>query len=158
MIDECWSLGHTVGGVEDITMGELARMAISLDEQLLVAFDHLCERLGYTNRSEAIRDLIRAKLVDEAWQADPHDTVAALSLVYNHEASGLAQKLTHLQHENHANVVSSLHVHLDHHNCLEVLVLRGPGNALRKIGDRLLATKGVKHGQLMMTTTGRHVH
>ena len=139
-------------------MGELARMAVSLDEELLGEFDRLCERTGYTNRSEAIRDLIRAKLVSEAWQANPSHTVAALSLVYDHEASGLAQKLTHLQHESYAHVVSSMHVHLDHHNCLEVLVLRGPGNEIRKIGDRLLATKGVKHGQLMMTTTGQHVH
>ena len=139
-------------------MGELARMAISLDEALLTDFDRLCERLGYTNRSEAVRDLIRAKLVSEAWQSNPRDTVAALSLVYDHEASGLAQKLTHLQHQTHMNVVSAMHVHLDHHNCLEVLVLRGPGSDIRRIGDRLLATKGVKHGQLMMTTTGRHVH
>ena len=139
-------------------MGELARVAISLDEDLLTDFDKLCDRMGYTNRSEAIRDLIRAKLVSEAWQTHPHHTVAALSLVYDHEASGLAQKLTHLQHESHANVVSSMHVHLDHHNCLEVLVLRGPGDDIRRIGGRLLATKGVKHGQLMMTTTGQHVH
>ena len=139
-------------------MSELARMAISLDADLLTEFDGLCERLGYTNRSEAIRDLIRAKLASEAWHAKPRHTVAALSMVYNHETSGLAQKLTHLQHERHAYVVSTMHVHLDHHNCLEVLVLRGPGNAIRSIGDRLLATKGVEHGQLMMTAATQHSH
>jgi CopG family transcriptional regulator, nickel-responsive regulator len=104
----------------------LERIGISLEDDLLAQFDRLIERKGYTSRSEAIRDLIREQLVQREWsESGGGEKVAVVTIVYDHASSSLAQKLTHIQHENHRAVVSALHVHMDEHNCLEVLVLRG---------------------------------
>ncbi len=138
----------------------LERTAISLEEDLLAQFDRLTKRRGYSNRSEAIRDLIRDQLVQDEWsqqEKDSTDKVAVVSLVYDHDSASLAQKLTHIQHENHQAVVSSLHVHLDHHNCLEVLILRGPAADIMAMGESLVSTKGVKYGKVVPATTGRHL-
>jgi len=135
-------------------MAGITRVGISLDGTLLKAFDGLCERRGYANRSEAIRDLIRRELVRSEWEAGNQPTMGALCLVYEHERLEVGRRLTHLQHQNRTMVVSSLHVHLDEHNCLEVLVLRGRGRQIRALSDRLISTKGVKHGELVMTTAG----
>jgi CopG family transcriptional regulator, nickel-responsive regulator len=138
----------------------LERTAISLEEDLLAQFDRLTKRRGYSNRSEAIRDLIRDQLVQDEWsqqEKDSADKVAVVSLVYDHDSASLAQKLTHIQHENHEAVVSSLHVHLDHHNCLEVLILRGPADEIMAMGESLVSTKGVKYGKVVPATTGRHL-
>lgn len=138
----------------------LERTAISLEEDLLAQFDRLTKRRGYSNRSEAIRDLIRDQLVQDEWsqqEKDSTDKVAVVSLVYDHDSASLAQKLTHIQHENHHAVVSSLHVHLDHHNCLEVLILRGPADQIMAMGESLVSTKGVKYGKVVPATTGRHL-
>jgi CopG family transcriptional regulator, nickel-responsive regulator len=138
----------------------LERTAISLEEDLLAQFDRLTKRRGYSNRSEAIRDLIRDQLVQDEWsqqEKDSTDKVAVVSLVYDHDSASLAQKLTHIQHENHQAVVSSLHVHLDHHNCLEVLILRGPADQIMAMGESLISTKGVKYGKVVPATTGRHL-
>lgn len=138
----------------------LERTAISLEEDLLAQFDRLTKRRGYSNRSEAIRDLIRDQLVQDEWsqqEKDSADKVAVVSLVYDHDSASLAQKLTHIQHENHQAVVSSLHVHLDHHNCLEVLILRGPAADIMAMGESLVSTKGVKYGKVVPATTGRHL-
>jgi CopG family nickel-responsive transcriptional regulator len=138
----------------------LERTAISLEEDLLAQFDRLTKRRGYSNRSEAIRDLIRDQLVQDEWsqqEKDSADKVAVVSLVYDHDSASLAQKLTHIQHENHQAVVSSLHVHLDHHNCLEVLILRGPADEIMAMGESLVSTKGVKYGKVVPATTGRHL-
>ncbi len=138
----------------------LERTAISLEEDLLAQFDRLTKRRGYSNRSEAIRDLIRDQLVQDEWsqqEKDSADKVAVVSLVYDHDSASLAQKLTHIQHENHEAVVSSLHVHLDHHNCLEVLILRGPAADIMAMGESLVSTKGVKYGKVVPATTGRHL-
>ena len=107
----------------------IERIGISLEADLLEQFDRLIEQKGYVNRSEAIRDLIRDALVQREWSeaAAPEEQVAVVTLVYDHDSSSLAQKLAHIQHENHKAVVSALHVHMDEHNCLEVLVLRGRG-------------------------------
>ncbi|HEX7624391.1 MAG TPA: nickel-responsive transcriptional regulator NikR, partial [Anaeromyxobacteraceae bacterium] len=107
----------------------IERIGISLEEELLARFDELIAEKGYQNRSEAIRDLIRDALVQREWSRskDDQERVAVVALVYDHDASSLAQKLAHIQHENHRAVVSALHVHMDEHNCLEVLVLRGGG-------------------------------
>ncbi len=137
-------------------MSELARFGVSMEDKLLARFDRICERKGYANRSEAIRDLIRDLIVSEEWKDAPaSDVVGTLALVYDHHTRELQDKLTEVQHRDHASVVSSLHVHLDHHNCLEVLVLRGHAGRVRKLADRMIATRGVKHGKLITTTTGK---
>ena len=138
----------------------LERTAISLEKDLLARFDRLIGRRGYANRSEAVRDLIREQLVQDEWsrqEKDGADKVAVVSLVYDHDSSSLAQKLTHIQHEHHGTVVSALHVHLDEHNCLEVLILRGRASEIIAMGESLVSTKGVRYGKVVPATTGRHL-
>ena len=121
----------------------LERVGISLEDSLLAQFDRLIKRRGYANRSEAIRDLIREQMVQQEWTEhgkDSAERVAVVMLVYDHDSSGLAQKLTHIQHEHHGTVVSALHVHLDAHNCLEVLILRGGGSDILSMGEGLVST------------------
>ena len=139
-------------------MGETVRFGVSLDDKLLEDFDLLIEQKGYANRSEAIRDLIRGALVDHAWEAGDDETVGTVTLVYNHHVRDLSDKLTEQQHAHHDQIVSALHVHLDAHNCLEVLVVRGKARDVQKIADELIRVKGVKHGKLVMTTTGQALH
>lgn len=138
-------------------MTRLTRFGVSMDAELLRSFDALCEAKGYQNRSEAIRDLVRDRLVQAEWQREDQETVATVTLVYSHEVRELADKLLELQHESHALIVSSLHVHLDAHNCLEVLVLRGKACDVGAVAERLISTKGVRHGKIAMTTTGVHL-
>ena len=138
-------------------MEGVARCGISLDPKLLARFDELIAELGYANRSEAIRDLIRDRLVAEEWKRGGTEAVATVSLVYDHDELDLPKRLTEMQHEHHPAVVSTLHVHLDRHNCLEVLVLRGRGARIRSLGEKLISAKGVKHGRIMLTTTGREL-
>ncbi len=136
-------------------MGELVRFGVSVEDTLLKSFDNLIQEKGYASRSEAFRDLIRDMLVRNSWEADTAaEHVATVTLVYNHEVRDLSDKLTEIQHQNHKAVVSTLHVHLSKHNCLEVLVLRGKAEEIRKTADRLIATKGVSHGTFSMATTG----
>ncbi|MBI5281899.1 MAG: nickel-responsive transcriptional regulator NikR [Candidatus Solibacter usitatus] len=135
-------------------MSELCRIGVAIDEQLLKKFDRLNERRGYSNRSEAFRDLIRDALIQESTTAPEAQVVGALTLVYDHHVRLLSERLTEMQHEHYAEIVSTLHVHLDHHHCLEVLVLRGKSGEVRKIADKLIATKGVQHGRLTVTAAG----
>ena len=139
-------------------MGKLVRFGIAMDEDLLSKFDELVARRGSaTNRSEAVRDLVRDALVDEQWEAPDEEIVGTITMVFDHHANDLAEKLDSLQHAHHDKVVSSMHVHLDAHNCLEVIVVRGESGQIRGIAEALLGTKGVKHGKLVTTTTGRHL-
>jgi CopG family nickel-responsive transcriptional regulator len=135
-------------------MGELSRIGVAIDSELLDQFDKLIEQRGYTNRSEAFRDLIRDELVEKAWESPESHVVGTVTLVYDHHVRMLNEKLTDIQHDHHHNVLSTLHVHLDHDNCLEVLVVRGTSASVRKIADALISTKGVKHGRLTITTSG----
>ena len=135
-------------------MKGLVRFGVSLDGRLLEEFDRLIQAKGYATRSEALRDLIRANLVEEQW-ASNRETVGSVTIVYDHHVRDLTEKLTELQHSFQQLIVSSLHVHLDHDHCLEVLVLRGQGRDIRKVSDALIGTKGVKHGKLVMTTSGK---
>ena len=135
-------------------MGETVRFGVSIDSGLLADFDELCARHGYENRSEAIRDCIRAALVEEKGEGAAVESAGTLTLVYDHHRSDLAQKLTEAQHDTHGLIVASLHVHLDHHNCLEVLVLRGPGQEIGAFARRLLSIKGVLHGKFILTGAG----
>lgn len=136
-------------------MGEVTRFGVSLDEKLLRQFDRLIVRKGYANRSEALRDLIRESLVRDQWELGTEEAVGTITLVYDHETRDLADKLTDLQHAHYESIVSTLHVHLDPHHCLEVLVLRGTARTLKEIADRLIGTRGVKHGTFSATTEGR---
>lgn len=135
-------------------MGVTVRFGISLDENLLQNFDHLIEQKRYMNRSEAIRDLIRASLVEERCGSENQEAVGTVTLVYNHHVRDLSDKLTEHQHAHHDQIISALHVHLDAHNCLEVLVIRGTVQIIKLIAHELIGVKGVKHGKLVMTTTG----
>ncbi|HKK32166.1 MAG TPA: nickel-responsive transcriptional regulator NikR [Desulfomicrobiaceae bacterium] len=136
-------------------MGKTIRFGVSLDSDLLGKFDQLCEERCYQTRSEAIRDLIRNTLVQKEWEDQGKELVGTLTLVFDHHRSDLAQKMTEIQHEALDVIVTSLHMHLDHHNCMEVIILRGPGSRVRDIGQRLISTKGVKHGKLNLSTTGQ---
>ena len=139
-------------------MGETVRFGISIDSGLLERFDRVVEEKGYVNRSEAIRDLIRDALVEQSWEAGEEETVGTLTLVYDHHVRDLSDRLTDIQHDHHDRIISALHVHLDHHNCLEVLIVRGKAGQIKSIADSMIGVKGVKHGKLVMTTTGQGLH
>ncbi len=139
-------------------MGKLVRFGVAMDEDLLERFDVLVARRGTAaNRSEAVRDLVRDALVESDWEGSDEVIVGTVTMVFDHHVSDLSEKLDALQHEHFEEIVSTLHVHLDAHNCLEVLVIRGSSAEVRRIADGLLGTKGVKHGKLVTTTTGRHL-
>jgi len=137
-----------------VRMGELNRIGVAIDSGLLKKFDDLIAKRGYTNRSEAFRDLIREELVEQAWEKPDRQVVGTVSIVYDHHVRLLSERLTGLQHDFYHHVLSTLHVHLDHDHCLEVLVVRGKAAEVRKLADTLIATKGVKHGRLTITTSG----
>lgn len=131
------------------------RFGVSIDESLLQQFDELIKDKGYRNRSEAVRDLMRDALVERQWALDDEETVGTVTLVYDHHTRDLSDKLTEHQHSHHHAIISVLHVHLDAHNCLEVAVVRGTAREVRRLADELIGTKGVKHGKLVTTTTGK---
>lgn len=126
-------------------MGTLVRFGISLGNELLEAFDKLCASRGYANRSEAIRDLIRQELAEEQWQQGGICS-GTLTLVYDHHRNDLARRLMAIQHEHHDLILASLHVHLDHANCMETLALKGKAENVRQLAEKLIATRGVKYG------------
>jgi len=132
-------------------MGELSRIGIALDSDLLKRFDRSIEKSGYTNRSEAFRDLIRDRLVREQTAAPDSTVVGTVTLIYNHHARGITEKLTEAQHEHHDLVVSTSHAHLDHDACLEVLIVHGQAARVEHFADILIGLKGVEHGRLVMT-------
>jgi CopG family transcriptional regulator, nickel-responsive regulator len=135
-------------------MGELSRIGVAIDSDLLDKFDRLISQRGYTNRSEAFRDLIRDELVEKSWEQPDQQVVGTVTVVYDHHVRLLNEKLTDLQHDFFENILSTLHVHLDHDNCLEVLVVRGTARDVKRIAENMIATKGVKHGRLTITTAG----
>ena len=138
-------------------MSELARIGVAIDSELLIRFDQLISKRGYTNRSEAFRDLIREELVQKSWESADSEVVGTVTLVYDHHVRMLNEKLTDMQHNHYTNILSTLHVHLDHDNCLEVLIVKGQAGKVQEIADALISTKGVKHGRLTLTTTGREL-
>jgi CopG family transcriptional regulator, nickel-responsive regulator len=135
-------------------MSGLSRIGVAIDTGLLEQFDRLISERGYTNRSEAFRDLIRDDLVRKDSESPDSQVIGTVTLVYDHHVRLLQEKLTAIQHDHHHSILSTLHVHLDHDNCLEVLVVRGRSDEVRKVADVLISTKGVKHGRLVITTTG----
>lgn len=135
-------------------MGDLVRFGVSLDGDLLAQFDTSIERNGYQTRSEAIRDLIRDRLVTE--EIDKNKVVAGtLTLVYDHHRPNLTEKLVEMQHHAGTTVLAATHVHLDHHNCLEVIIMKGRSGVLNDLANAILSLRGVKHGQLVVTSTGK---
>jgi CopG family transcriptional regulator, nickel-responsive regulator len=130
----------------------LLRFGVSLEAELLKRFDKFLSRSGYTTRSEALRDLIRARLVEERVRNQDASAVGVLSLVYDHHQRELEERLTGVQHDHHHHIVSTTHVHLDHENCLEVIILKGTVGKVRSIGALLTSFKGVKHSELVLTT------
>ena len=135
-------------------MSELSRIGVAIASDLLEKFDSLIEKRGYTNRSEAFRDLIRAELVRETSSHPSGRVVGSLTVVYDHHVRLLEEKLTELQHTHTRLIVSLMHVHLDHDNCLELIALRGPSADVRRFADALASIKGVKHAQLAITAAG----
>jgi CopG family nickel-responsive transcriptional regulator len=135
-------------------MSGLSRIGVAIDTGLLEKFDRLIAQRGYTNRSEAFRDLIRDDLVRKDAESPESQVIGTVTLVYDHHVRLLQEKLTAVQHDHHRSILSTLHVHLDHDNCLEVLVVRGCSAEVKKVADVLISTKGVKHGRLVITTTG----
>jgi CopG family nickel-responsive transcriptional regulator len=134
-------------------MAELERIGVSLDKDLLAEFDKLIAGQGYQSRSEAIRDLVRQKLSQERLADPKAQAVAAVFLVYDHHAANLAEKLIAIQHSHLLQAISSLHVHLDHHDCLEIIVLRGQVGEIHRVGENILSMKGVKLGRVNLVAT-----
>ncbi|MBN2440033.1 MAG: nickel-responsive transcriptional regulator NikR [Spirochaetales bacterium] len=135
----------------------LKRFGVSLEDDLLDQFDSLCDKQGYTNRSEAIRDLIRNALINKEWLEGTEETTGVVMIVYDHHQYHMAQKMTNLQHEHFTNIIASLHSHLDHHNCVEIILLRGKAKEIQPIADSIVSTKGVKYGHFIPATTGKFI-
>lgn len=131
------------------------RFGVSLERSLLTAFDKLCLENKYNNRSEALRDLIRDKLVGDEWAHAKGQVTGVITLVYDHHKRELVDNLIRIQHDHRSTIIiASQHIHLNHDNCLEVIVVRGEAGSVKDLASRLRSSKGVKHGELVMTTTG----
>ena len=137
-------------------MTKLARFGVSLERDLLEKFDRHIRRMKYANRSEAFRDLIRRELIRREWE-EGEDVAGAVTIIYDHHRRDLVTKLTDIQHDFQKNIISTQHVHLDHDNCLEIVAVRGRPEDVRRLADNLLSVKGVKHGTLSMSSTGKDI-
>ena len=137
-------------------MSELVRFGISLEKELLGKFDRLIRGKNYPNRSEAFRDLIRENLVKKEWM-DGEEVAGAITIVYNHHRRELVNKLTDIQHDFHELIVSSQHIHLDKDNCFEIIAVKGEPKKIEELTFKMKSTKGVKHGSLTMSTTGKNL-
>jgi len=137
-------------------MSFLKRFGISIEESLLKRFDTLIANKGYDNRSEAIRDLIREKLVDDEWEHEEGEKIGTVTLVYNHHKRGISENLNDIQHHMHECIISTMHVHLDEDNCIELIALRGDAQKLIKLVNKLISLKGIRHGKFVITTSGKN--
>ncbi|MCG3148366.1 MAG: putative nickel-responsive regulator [Verrucomicrobiae bacterium] len=135
-------------------MDTVTRFSVSLDRKLARELDRMSREKGYDNRSLAIADMIRAQLVEHQQQQGDRDIAGTITIVYDHHKPHLMELLTDIQHDHGELIIATLHVHLDHHNCLEVLAVRGRADRIKSVADALIAAKGVKHGKLTITTTG----
>jgi CopG family nickel-responsive transcriptional regulator len=133
----------------------VSRFSVSLPPALLKQLDQMASEKGYDNRSLAIADMIRSELVEHRQNDSKGEIAGTITLVYDHHKQHVQETLTDIQHDHHDVIVSTVHVHLDHHNCLEVLIVRGQAGVIKKIADELTAARGVKHGKLTVTTTGK---
>jgi len=130
---------------------KLKRFGVSMEEKLLEEFDRYIEKAGYKTRSEAIRDLIRDKLVEEKFKEGKKEMIGILSIVYDHEIREVEENLVSFEHKNYKKIISTTHIHLDKHTCLEVKIIKGKPRELKKIADKIISTRGVKHGGLLIT-------
>ncbi len=135
----------------------LKRFTVSMEEDLLDDFDSFTRERNYQNRSEALRDLIRKRIIEKQWEADKN-VMGVISLVYDHHQHGLQEKVTELQHDFHHQIVSTTHVHMDHDNCLEVIIVHGKAGDVRSLADSLITLRGVRNGNLAMSSTGKDLH
>ena len=133
-------------------MDKVERIGVSLEPDLLAAFDAMIEEKGYRNRSEALRDLIRKDLSSKSLDDPDADAVGVVLLVFDHHVAKLTEKLLHLQHSHLLHTISSLHVHLDHHHCLEIIVLQGVVNEIKSVGERMISLKGVRQGRVNLVS------
>ncbi len=131
------------------------RFSVSLPRQLVADFDALLSRKGQGNRSLAIGEILRAWIVEQRRENPRQEIAGAITLVYDHHKRNLQDQLTEIQHDHHAMILATMHVHLDHHNCLEIIAVRGKAGEVQAIGDALIGAKGVKHGRLTITSTGK---
>jgi CopG family transcriptional regulator, nickel-responsive regulator len=135
-------------------MGKLTRFSVSIETELLDRFLRMAERHHWENRSEALRNLMREALVREEWKGG-EEIVGTITLVYDHHRRELTERLTSIQHDHHDAVLAATHIHLDHDNCLEMIAVRGKAGDVQRIADEIINTRGVKHGVLTATTTGK---
>ncbi|MBN1848512.1 MAG: nickel-responsive transcriptional regulator NikR [Deltaproteobacteria bacterium] len=138
-------------------MSQLVRFGVSIDKDLLDRFDHLIQERNYTNRSEAFRDLIRQELIKRQWEGEG-EIAGAIILIYDHHKREVMNKLTDIQHDYQTVIISTQHIHLDHHNCLEIIAVRGKPKEAQALAHSLISIKGVKHGALSMSSTGKEIH
>jgi CopG family nickel-responsive transcriptional regulator len=137
-------------------MSELVRFGVSLEKTLLGRFDLLIREKQYTNRSEALRDLIRKELVQQEWKSGS-DVAGTITLIYDHHKRDVLIRVMDMQHDFQETIISTQHIHLDHHNCLEILAARGKAEKVQKLADALRSIKGVRHATLSMSSTGRDI-
>ena len=130
---------------------KIKRFGVSMEPELLDKFDKIIKKEGYSNRSEAIRDIVRKKLIERKIKNSNANSIGTLTMIYDHHTRNLSNKLINLQHEHHNEILSTVHVHIDHHNCLEVLILKGKSNNVQKLADSIKTIKGVKYGELIIT-------
>ena len=135
-------------------MGGVSRFSISIENELLQRFLKVVKKHGYGNRSEALRDAIREMLVREEWDAND-EIVGTITLIYDHHKRDLSDRLNTIQHDHHGSMLATMHVHLDHDNCLEIIAVKGNATSVQSIADALIGMRGVKHGKLSATTTGK---
>jgi CopG family transcriptional regulator, nickel-responsive regulator len=135
-------------------MSEVVRVGVSLGKDLLQKFDKLIKERNYTNRSEAFRDLIRQEFVKKQW-LEGDDIAGAITLIYDHHKRDLMGRITDIQHDFQRVIISTSHIHLDHDNCLEIIAVRGNPTEVNRLSDTLISIKGVKHGTLSMSSTGK---
>jgi len=133
------------------------RFTVSLPQELMQTLDHLAAGRNYSNRSEFVRDMLRAELVKQEWQEQTGETVGVLVLVYDHDTRALTDKLNDIQHQSDGVITTALHVHLDAHSCLEVIPLRGSVRRVQQVASSLISVKGVRYGQLVPATTGKQL-
>ena len=131
-------------------MGRVARFAISIDEKLLEKFDNFIEKKGYVSRAEAIRDLIRNALIEESIGED-REVFGTITIVYDHHQKELTDRITEIEHSYLENIISTMHIHIDHNHCLETIAVRGKASKIKELADRIITLKGVKHGKLIVT-------
>ena len=138
-------------------MAKTVRFSISISPDLLEKFDQAIKEKSYKSRSKAIRDLIVNFIVERAWEKSEREVMGSLTILYDHESRGLLDRLLDIQHERRENIISTMHTHLDEHNCMEILALRGYPDEIRELADKILSCKGVKHGRLVMSVTGAEI-